>query len=858
MINILKSSNCRKVLLMLFALILIPCNVKADSITVTGGDYVTFSNYGINTGTSHIRSSYKTTSDGKEVYCVMFTKDFSNGTFTNCTKKMNLSTTKQRVAGEIIELVDTKYVDTWDKNKRYAYKVAALNTYLGLSGSSNFSGGSPSVASIISSAKENYNKFKENKVYFSKLTISGGGVLNDTKTANVYISNAVTFEGLMKTVEGATPNYTFSVSGLKSGQTAYLCTGSSGTGCSAFPQTISNVTSKTYFIKVTGATEDTNFTVKISGTVSPKYSKGAVYCSSNQQTLLVKASGSTSWSTSKSVGFSIVPTSTTPDTTTHRIIVAKIDENGDPVTGATFEYTDPKPLTLSCSASGAFYNCSYGPVNVTADQFYGKQYCFKETKAPVGFVLPTGDAATTCYQAPTTANSSEICYHNVEDSAVRENDANYCNSNIKSICKKIKTYYKEVEETVPAEEEGGEPTTTTKWVVDDSKAVENTYRLKGDVSCNSTDTTEEPTTETPYKYTSDEVCGIFKGETTAPDVKDNKYCEKSEEYDSVKMNNGVLYVTNTNKKNSVTISKKAATGDDEVPGAELKICTEAGYTEKKDECTAAKTVNDTELSWTSTDNPMEFSGIKPGTYYIVETLPPAGYKLVKTATQFSIDEYGVVKTGTKTATDNTVVVHNQINTVTISKTDMATTKELPGAKMAICTIVDTTPNDSDDTPTEPDSGGTDGENTSAETKTESDDGKPKLNLDMDGKCIPARLADGTDATWTSGKEPKVIEGLPAGTYYLVETTAPFGYSTSESILFTMKEDGTLTDKDGKSLANSKLEMKDAPIKDVKTGMLPIIIISILAIGSIGGAAYFFHKSSYNNNLPRRRKKAYNN
>ena len=73
----------------------------------------------------------------------------------------------------------------------------------------------------------------------------------------------------------------------------------------------------------------------------------------------------------------------------------------------------------------------------------------------------------------------------------------------------------------------------------------------------------------------------------------------------------------------------------------------------------------------------------------------------------------------------------------------------------------------------------------------------------------------------------------------------------------MKEDGTLTDKDGKSLANKKLEMKDKPIKDVKTGMLPIIIISILGVGSIGGAVYFFHRSSYNSNLPRRRKKVYN-
>ncbi len=832
--RILKSNYCKKVLLVVFLLILVPTVVKADSISVVQdtNNYVTFSNYGINTGTSHIRTSYKTVSgSNKEVYCVMFTKDFSSGTFSNCTNKLKISDKKQRIAGEIVEYVDSK---NWDTNKKYAYKVAALNTYLGLSGSSNFSGGSPSVGSIISTAKSNYDNYSSNKNSFKSLVInSSSNILNSTNNSNTYISGEVVFDGLMKTVEGATPTYTYSVSGLKSGQTAQLCTGSSGTGCKYFPQTVSGVTTQKYYIRVTGVTEDTNFSVKISGAAAPKYSKGSVYCSSNQQTLLLKATGTASWSTSKTVNFAInVPPTVEPNKVSHNITIAKVDENGDTVDGSTFVYSDPKPVSLSCSMNGAFYKCKYGPVNEDADQFYGKSYCFEETKAPVGYILPANNKL--CYEVK-AKDKKETCYFNGDGTTAREEtDSNYCDTSITNVCKHTTTYYKEEVEEVPAEEEGGEPTTVTKWVVDDTKEPVVTYGPKdGDAGCNINDTAGDPTAEAPFKVTSEVKCGILNGQNFTE--KDAKYCENPTSYESVKISNGNLFVTRVNQKNSVTISKKAATGDDEVPGAELKICTKADYDAKKNECTAAKTVGGTELSWTSTDTPMEFNGFTPGTYYIVETLPPSGYKLVKTATEFSIDAAGTVKTGKTTASDNIVVVHNEINSLTISKTDMATTKELPGAKMSICTIVDTTPNDPDDTTTEPssedsdDSGEADGKEPTANKSDSTDDGKPKLNLDMDGKCIPARLADGTDATWTSGKEPKVIEGLPAGTYYLVETTAPFGYSTSESILFTMKEDGTLTDKDGKSLANSKLEMKDAPIKDVKTGMLPIIIISILVI-----------------------------
>ena len=848
-------------LLIILLMTLVPNVVKADSINVTTGQWIYFSTYGISTGCSHTKTNIKNSNKG-QVFCAEFTQNFNSGTYTNCTNAKGISEKKQRIAGEIMEFIDGK--SGWDGNKKAAYKVAVLNNYLNLSGSSNFSGGSPTVASVQKSAENNYNKYKDNIAKFKKsITISGGGYLHPTSISGTYISGAVTFAGLDKNVEGVTPTYNFSVSGLKSGQVAYLCTSSSGTDCKVVnSNSVSGVTSKTYYVKATGITATTNFSIKISSSITVKNPIGAAYCNGGNQTIILKKNKADSPAKAKrTVSFGVVPTPTptptpsitptpTPKTISHNITVAKVDEEGEAVTGATIEYVDPKPVPLNCSMSGAFYTCSYGPVLESADQFYGKEYCFKETVAPNGFILPSGARATQCYKAPTSADSSELCYHIVDDVA-EEKDSDYCNSNIKSICKKIRTRYKE--EIVPPEVEGGEP--TTEWVVDDSVPVENTYRLKEEVSCNSTDSTEELTTENPYKVTSEELCGIFKGESTEPDVKNNAYCTKTGDYESVRMSNGNLYVTYTNTKTSVTISKKTSSGDDEVPGAELKICTKTDYNNKKDDCTAATTIGGTSLRWTSTNDPMEFEGISKGDYVIVETLPPKGYKLVKTTTDFSMNEYGVVKTGNKVASDNIVVINNDINSLTISKTSMATTKELPGAKMAICTVV----RDYEDENNEDEYVSTDDTN-SDDSQGNNESFKytevvGKVDLDMDGNCVPARLADGTDAVWTSGTSPKKIEGLPAGTYYLVERIAPFGYSTAESILFKMTDDGTLTDKDGKSLANNKLVMKDAPIKDVTTGMLPIIIIGGLGVCSVGGLGYAYFNSSIKH-LPRSRKKNY--
>ena len=98
------------------------------------------------------------------------------------------------------------------------------------------------------------------------------------------------------------------------------------------------------------------------------------------------------------------------------------------------------------------------------------------------------------------------------------------------------------------------------------------------------------------------------------------------------------------------------------------------------------------------------------------------------------------------------------------------------------------------------------------------------------------LKDSTGATvdsWTSTSTPHEIENLAPGTYTLTETTAPAGYKTNtEAVTFTVKADGTvdgtvvmfntptkikISKQDattGKELAGAKLVLKDSTGKTV--------------------------------------------
>lgn len=205
----------------------------------------------------------------------------------------------------------------------------------------------------------------------------------------------------------------------------------------------------------------------------------------------------------------------------------------------------------------------------------------------------------------------------------------------------------------------------------------------------------------------------------------------------------VLDSTCLNEATSVYVSKRKLTGDDELAGATLTIKDKDGKTVQK---------------WVSGKEPTEICGLHlDEVYTLVETVPAKGYALasnIKFKLVQSEDANGIpimandvyVLTGKDWLVfdhwtlmeDGVVVMRDDITRVKISKRDIATNEELPGAHLTI--------------------------------------------TDKNGKVVEE---------WTSTDKPHYIEKLPAGTYTLTEVTAPSGYDVAESFEFEVKPTGEI-------------------------------------------------------------------
>ena len=851
-------------------------------------------------------------------YCVSMNHSvgFTNGTVSSgkCVKAYtnNFTTSRKIKAGYMVELINNdnditasdatlmvgngsstnkitseaeckKYKDNgcdWSKRKEYArfvYKVVTLNTFMSkfdVAGSINFtrvnkntprfgrtndSEGSSLAKKIekyIDKANDLYDTYKassSNDKLELKITAPSSKVMR--KVGTYYITTKTfKYTSASKLKNGAAVSTGVSAAGPDKSQVSY-CTDSNGRSCSSTASA-----GKEYYIKlVQGAggavLEGGSLKITVKASSSFKYPMLDMYCkTNNRKNQAIGVYGNADKKLNDDKAFTLV----IPKANQQTISVAKVDSDGNALSGASFELSDGtnKLNLIQDSATGKF---SY-TADTNVKDFRKFTFTLKEVKAPNGYslikditidgskVIGTNDTKYWLQNTDATKEDTEI-------------DENLYNASTKC----------QVTTTTSTTEPGKEPVVSTEIKDVDEKTgtcsgyesipeTPTTGGSSGNTGTGSSDNTgsdssgEESKPTTTTTVTAKSVCYDTKNSKIVED----KNC--GTKYMTVS-NGNYFYLEVSDDLTNVKLSKVDATNNEEVPGASLKICSKADCNTKKEKCTAAKTIKDAPMEWTSGLSPREWTGLPAGDYCVVETVPPLGYKKATTITDFSVKDDGTVTSGSTKATDNTIVIKNALNEITVSKTDMATTKELPGATLSICEASikgndtdDETEDSSENTTTTPSTTTSTTNSTTTSTTTSTTESSVEavsnnpddyeLVTDDVGDCVPVVLQDGSgDATWTSTDQPHTIKGLPSGTYYLVEKTAPNGYSTAESILFRMTDDGVLTDVKGNTLANNKIEMKDAPIKEVKTGQVRIVAVILICVGAAGAGAYYYFKTN---------------
>ena len=164
----------------------------------------------------------------------------------------------------------------------------------------------------------------------------------------------------------------------------------------------------------------------------------------------------------------------------------------------------------------------------------------------------------------------------------------------------------------------------------------------------------------------------------------------------------------SNTANNVEITKMDITGGRELPGATLTV--------RNAEDQVVET-------WVSEETPHKIKGLPAGTYTLTEERAPKGYAIAETITFTVSDSLQVQQ----------VMMYDKEIEVAISKQDITSQKELPGAELTVA--------------------------------------------DDNGNVIEK---------WISTEEPYMVN-LPAGTYTLTEIAAPERYAKAETITFEVTD-----------------------------------------------------------------------
>ena len=240
------------------------------------------------------------------------------------------------------------------------------------------------------------------------------------------------------------------------------------------------------------------------------------------------------------------------------------------------------------------------------------------------------------------------------------------------------------------------------------------------------------------------------------------------------------------QKPSVTISKQAVGGGEELTGAVLKLTAPAGTDLSKvkgsysDGSTAGIETSGKTITWTSdkAKGGVTLENLPAGVYTLEETTAPDGFTKKTEAMNFEVGADGKVGTvNGLTKDDNKVVMKDAASKLTIAKKDITGKQEVTGAKLTL-------------------------------TLTNPDESGATLNDVTANIRVDSRTAD--SITWTSGKTDAILSKLPDGTYTLGETGGAFTdtetgktYTVIKSTMTFTVENGVVTDTSAENSLNDK-------------------------------------------------------
>ena len=247
-----------------------------------------------------------------------------------------------------------------------------------------------------------------------------------------------------------------------------------------------------------------------------------------------------------------------------------------------------------------------------------------------------------------------------------------------------------------------------------------------------------------YTLTEDQApLGYKKAESITFEMKEGKLVDGSH------AQNGVVTMEDEQYKTDIKVSKVAAGGGEELPGAELTVKMVKNADDTAIE--GGKLIDD----WTSSGSAHEIAGLADGTYTLTEDQAPLGYKTAETIT-FEIKEGKLVES--ENAKDGIVTMEDKQSKtdIQVSKVAAGGGEELPGAELSV-----------------------------------------KMVKNAGGEEVEEEID-----RWTSDGSKHEIKDLADGTYTLTEDQAPLGYKTAETITFEIKREVLLSSPKMRRTASS--------------------------------------------------------